>query len=213
MEAVRPYRFTVEEYERLGEAGIIGEDERVELIDGQVVQMTPIGLPHTGTVKALINTFSSRLADRVVLSVQDPVVLDDYTEPQPDVVLLAPPLETYRKRQPRADDVLLLVEVADSSGIYDRGVKVPLYASAGIPEYWIVDVKAGVIEVHRSPQGDQYSSVEVVRPGGHVSPEAFPDIQLDVSAILGTSMKGLLKGSGSVAELEAEHRREIERGK
>jgi Uma2 family endonuclease len=187
MAVVEPRRFTVEEYQRMGETGILTREDRVELIDGQIVRMTPIGPPHSGTVMALHQMLASLLGDRAVLSVQAPVILNDFSEPQPDVVLLKPPLGTYRQRHPDPDDVLLLVEVADTSGAYDRRVKLPLYAQAGISEYWIVDVKRRIVDVHRSPHGDGYALVEEVSPGAGLSPEAFPDIELQVSEILGTS--------------------------
>lgn len=173
----------------MGAAGIIDEDERVELLDGQIVQMTPIGVPHTGTVKAFNAIFSVLVPDRAVLSVQDPVILGDFSEPQPDFMLLKPPLDVYRRRIPGPDDVLLLVEVADTSGPRDRGVKLSLYAQAGIPEYWIVDLEKNLIEVHRSAAGDRYVSVEPRAPGDRISPEAFPDIELDVSEILGRELR------------------------
>jgi Uma2 family endonuclease len=185
--AVQPYRFTVEEYQRMGETGILTREDRVELIDGQIVRMTPIGPPHSGTVMALHQMLASLLGDRAVLSVQSPVILSDFSEPEPDVVLLKPPLGTYRQRHPNPDDVLLLIEVADTSGAYDRRVKLPLYAEAGISEYWIVDLERNLIGVHRSPAGNRYVSVEPLALGDRVSPEAFPDIELEVSEILGTT--------------------------
>lgn len=186
MAAVEQRLFTVEEYQRMGETGILGEDDRVELIEGRIVRMTPIGIPHTGAVKELLGLFSELAGARAVLSVQDPVVLGELSEPQPDVVLLKPPRATYRRRHPRPEDVLLLIEVADTSAAYDRDVKAPLYARAGIPEYWIVDVGRDVIEVFRSSSGDRYASVEERRPGDRISPEALPEVELAVSEILGT---------------------------
>ncbi len=185
MAAVEPYRFTVEEYERMGQVGILGEDDRVELIDGQIVQMTPIGVPHAGTVGALSIMFTRAIGDRAIVWAQNPIELGEFSEPQPDLMLLRPPLATYRRRHPLPKDVHLLVEVADTSGPLDRGVKLSLYAQAGVPEYWIVDLEKNVVEVHRSPSGDRYASVERLAPGNHVSPKAFPDVELEVSEILG----------------------------
>lgn len=147
--------------------------------------MTPIDVPHAGTVKELNGVFSELAGARAVLSVQDPVVLDEFSEPQPDFMLLKPPRATYRRRHPHPDDVLLLVEVADSSGPFDRNVKVPLYAGAGILEYWIVDVSGGLVEVYRSPSGDRCGSVEKLTPGQEARVLALSDIKLSVSAILG----------------------------
>ncbi len=153
MAVPRPHhRFTVDEYERMGEAGILGEGERVELIDGRIVQMTPIGVPHAATVTELVALLLAQLGDRGVVYSQNPIVIGEFSEPQPDVTVLRPPRATYRKRRPRPEDVLLLIEVTDTSGPYDRGVKLPIYARSGIPEYWIVDVVSDRIEVHSAPR-------------------------------------------------------------
>lgn len=187
MAAVEQRRFTVEEYERMGETGILGENDRVELIDGRIVRMTPIGIAHAATVTQLSRLFSELASDRAVVYAQNPIVLGDFSEPEPDVVLLRPPFATYRRRRPRAKDVLLLVEVADTSGLYDRTFKLPLYAASGIAEYWIVDLARQIVEVHRSPEGGRYASVEELRAVDRVSPGAFPDLNMAVSEILGTT--------------------------
>lgn len=170
----------------MGRAGIFGEDHRLELIEGQIIEMTPIGPPHAGTVNALIALFSRALGERVTISAQNPAVLSDITEPQPDLMLLRPREDSYRRAHPRPEDVFLVVEVADSSGYFDRKVKGPLYARAGIPEYWIVDVQRNMVEVHRSPSDAGYTEVEELTSAGRISPSAFPDMELDVSEILGT---------------------------
>lgn len=185
METVTLHRFTVRDFQKMGEAGIFGEDERLELIDGHVVRMTPIGGPHAGTVKALIRLFGPRVADRAILSVQDPVILGDFSEPQPDFMLLRPAPDNYQRRIPVAKDVLLLVEVADTSGPRDRGPKLEVYALAGIPEYWILDVENNTLEVYRSPSGRGYQLAETLRAGVSIAPEALPDIKLELSEILG----------------------------
>ncbi|HEV8683316.1 MAG TPA: Uma2 family endonuclease [Actinomycetota bacterium] len=185
--AVRqPYRFTVEDYHRMAEAGILGEDDRVELIEGEIVEMPPIGSPHGGTVKALIHLFSKRVGDRALVAAQDPVRLSDFSEPQPDLMLLRRRPDFYRDAHPTPADVLLLVEVADTSAAYDRSVKVPLYAHAGIPEYWLVDLERGVVEVHRSPAGDRYGEVLELAAGARVAPVSLADVELDVGEILGS---------------------------
>lgn len=185
--AVRqPYRFTVEDYHRMAEAGILGEDDRVELIEGEIVEMPPIGSPHGGTVKALIHLFSKAVGDRAIVSVQDPARLSDISEPQPDLMLLRPRPDFYRNSHATPADVLLLVEVADTSAAYDRSVKLPLYARVGIPEYWLVDLERGVLEVYRSPEDDRYADLQELRSGARVAPASLPDVELEVGEILGS---------------------------
>ena len=146
-------RFTLDEYHRMVEAGILNEDDRVELIRGEIVQMAPIGKDHAACVARLAHVLLGRLYGRVVLWPQNPVVILPDSEPQPDIVLLAWRDDFYRQRLPQAADVALVVEVAETSLRYDRRVKGPLYAEAGVRDYWIVDLDARLIERWR--QGDQ----------------------------------------------------------
>jgi Uma2 family endonuclease len=184
--ALRPRRrFNVEDYYRMAEAGILGEDDRVELIEGEIVEMPPIGSPHGGGVKALNRLFSRLVGDRAIVSVQDPVRLSEISEPVPDVCLLRPRQDLYRDSHPRPADVLLLVEVADTTAAFDRRVKLPLYARAGIAEYWIVDLEAGIVEVFRGPGPEGYAERAEFRPGDSVAPAAFPDAVLSLGDILG----------------------------
>ncbi len=176
-------RFTVEEFHRMGEAGIFHEDDRVELINGQIVQLSPIGRPHAYAVTMLTNLFASRLAGRALVSPQNPVHLFRDSEPLPDIVLLRLRPD-YKEVDVGPADVLLLVEVADSSLRYDRLVKLRLYARAGIPEVWIVDVAGGRVEVYRRPSERRYEQVERVGRGGRVAPAAFPDVAIDIDEIL-----------------------------
>jgi Uma2 family endonuclease len=132
--------FTVADYHRLGEVGILGEGERVELIDGDIIDMTPIGSPHAGRIKRLTRLLAQAVGDQAILAVQDPVVLGDYSEPEPDLALLRPRADFYTDSHPQASDVLLLIEVADTSLRIDRDIKVPLYARHGIPEVWILAI-------------------------------------------------------------------------
>ncbi|MGH2572180.1 MAG: Uma2 family endonuclease [Actinomycetota bacterium] len=184
--AVRqPYRFTVEDYHRMGEAGILGTDDRVELIEGQIVEMPPIDSLHAGTVNYLTTVFVRGLGDRAIVSTQHPVRLSDISEPQPDLALLRPRSDFYRGSHPRPEDVLLLVEVADTSVEFDRSVKLPLCARVGIPDYWLVDLQRGVLEVYRSPQENRYVEVQELAAGARVAPASLPDAELDVGEILG----------------------------
>ena len=178
----RDRRFTVDEYYRMAEAGIIGPDERVELVDGRIVAMNPIGSPHAWCVKR-INGLFSRLGDRVILSIQDPLRLDDNGEPEPDVVVLRP--DSPEDRHPGPGDVLLVVEVADTSLAYDRGTKAPLYARHGIPELWIVDLGGERVEVHREASPSGYRLVQVFGRGQSVSPLFAHDLLVEVEAIFG----------------------------
>ncbi len=178
-------RFTVEEYHRMGEAGILSPDDRVELVDGEVVQMTPIGARHAACVARLYRQFQKRLDEAVVVWVQNPIRLGPHHEPQPDLVLLRPPLTRYAQRLPGPEDVLLVVEVSDTSLVYDRDVKLPLYASAGIPEVWIVDLEGEAVEVYRTPTAGRSREKKRVPRGGQPSLRAFPDLRLAVDEILG----------------------------
>jgi Uma2 family endonuclease len=181
---VRPRRFTVEEYHRMAEVGILHEDDRVELIEGAIVQMTAIGRQHAACVGELNNRLVPALAGRALVWPQNPISLPGDTEPQPDIVLLRPRADRYAADDARPDDVLLVIEVADSSVRYDRLVKRPLYARAGIPEVWIVDLPGQAVEVCRQPGPTGYASVERVGREGTVAPQAFPDVRLAVVEIL-----------------------------
>ncbi|MER3399777.1 MAG: Uma2 family endonuclease [Thermoflexus sp.] len=177
--------FTVEDYHRMREAGILSEDDRVELIEGEILEMSPIGSRHAGTVARLVRIFSQRLGERAVVWPQNPIRLGVYSEPQPDVALLRPREDFYEAEHPGPGDVWLVVEVADRSVEGDRGVKAPLYGRAGIPEFWLVDLAAGVVEVYREPGVEGYRSVRRLGPGETLAPLAFPDCVLPVEEILG----------------------------
>ena len=179
-----PRRFTVAEFEQMGVAGIFPEGDRVELIRGEIIEMVPIGSGHSGRVARLTRAFILRLGERVHLSAQNPAVLADDTEPQPDIVLARPRVDDYTKSHPTPADILLLIEVAESSARYDRQTKAPLYAAVGIAEYWIVDLRAEVIEVHRQPGPEGYGEVVRRARGEFVAPLAFPECGLSVEEIL-----------------------------
>ncbi len=176
---------TVAEYHRMGEAGIFTEDDRVELIEGQLVAMTPIGSGHSGTVNGLNYLLVRAVGECGVVAVQNPVLLDDHSEPEPDFAVLKPRPDAYRAAHPRPADVLLIVEVADSSLAYDRTVKRALYARHGIPEFWIVDLAAGEVEVCRNPRGERYESVIRAGRGVVLEPGLLPGAEIPVADILG----------------------------
>ncbi len=155
--------FKVNDYRRMGEAGVFSEDDRVELVEGEIVEMTPIGRRHAACVDRLTELLSEQPG--VIVRVQNPVQLDVYTEVQPDVTLLKRREDFYSRSHPTPEDVLLAVEVADTSAAYDREVKLPLYARSGVPEVWLVDLNASIIEVYATPEGGAYRESLRVAPG------------------------------------------------
>ena len=174
-------RFTADEYHRMADAGILAEAERVELLDGDVVEMSPIGDPHVAAVTRCGRAFAPAwVAGRLTLHTQDPVRLDRHNEPQPDLALARPGVEAA----PRPGEILLAIEVADTSVEDDRAVKVPLYARAGIPETWLLNVRDGALEVYREPGPAGYARTLTLRPERQVACEAFPDIVLRVADLL-----------------------------
>lgn len=185
MSQVQTRPFTVDEYYRMAEAGILHEDDRVELIRGAIVEMSPIGSRHAARVDRLSTEFHTRLISRAIVRVQGPVRLSPNSEPEPDILLLRPRSDFYAAAHPGPADVLLLVEVADTSLEYDRGEKLALYAEAGIPEVWIVDLAHEVVEVFRQPDAGSYRRQDVFGRGASLAPEAFPDAVISVDAILG----------------------------
>lgn len=178
-------RISVERFQRMGEAGIFGEDDRIELIDGELIDMAPIGIPHAFAVDELTAAFVRAAGPRVRVSTQNPVVLGEWSEPQPDLMLLRERAESYARALPRAEDILLLVEVADSTLAYDRGRKLALYARHGVAEVWIVNVPGHLLEVYRDPAPDGYRTRLTVPPGQRIAPAALPDAAIDWGASLG----------------------------
>lgn len=175
-------RFTVDDFQQMGRTGILTEDDRVELIEGEVVQMSPIGSRHAACVGRLTRLFGRAVGDRAIVWVQNPVDLGKSSEVHPDLALLRPRPDFYAPRHPTSTDVLLLVEVAATSEDYDRDVKLPLYARAGIPEVWLVDLQKDRVEIHRKPMGQSYGDVTVAGPT--LSPQALADLSLSVSEIV-----------------------------
>lgn len=170
----------------MGETGILGEDDRVELIEGEIVEMTPIGARHAACVNRLNRVLTQRLGAEGIVGVQNPIVLGEHDEPQPDVVVLRPREDFYAAAHPRAGDVLLLVEVADTSREYDRVVKLPLYARHGIPEVWLVDLSAEAVETYREPREGTYEVTGSALRGHVVRPSGFPGLAITVAEVLGS---------------------------
>jgi len=184
MSVLAQHRFSVKDYYRMAETGVLCPDARVELLEGRIIDMSPIGSSHAGTVKRLIRIFSKTGDDRWTISVQDPLHLDDHSEPEPDVMLLKPSADDYVSRHPEPDKVFLLIEVSDVSLDYDREEKLPVYGRAGIPEVWIVNLNEAAVEVYREPNFTGYGTKNVCRTGQQISPLSFPDILIDVTGLL-----------------------------
>jgi len=183
---LRRRRFTVDEYHRMGEAGIFHEDDRVELIEGEIVEMTPIARHHASVVARINQFFSIRLGRGTVVWPQNPLLLAALiSEPQPDLILLAPRPDFYARALPQPADVQLVIEVADSSLAYDRRTKIPLYARAGIAETWLVNVEANRVELYRRPDAAGYVEVRSPTRDERFSPLAFPDLLVTPADLLG----------------------------
>jgi Uma2 family endonuclease len=178
-------RFTVEEYYRMAETGILTASDRVELIEGEIVEMSPIGDRHMNAVNRATMIFARGVGDKAVVSIQNPAHMDRHNEPQPDVVLIRPREGFYGKGTPDPDDVLLLIEVSDSTLSFDLKVKLPVYARTGIREVWIVDLQKDLIHVHRKPTKATYGSIEIRGRGELISPQAFPDFLIDAGDLMG----------------------------
>ena len=177
------YRLTVTEYHRLGENGIFDEDSRVEMIEGDLIVMPPIGEQHASKTRLLNRLFSLQVGDTAIVDVQNPVVLNAHSEPQPDMVLLKPRPDFYESAYPRPEDVLLLIEVSDSTLRYDRDTKVPLYAKAGIPEVWLLDVAGQRLEIYRRPSPEGYREIRYPEATENIAPVLLPELSLSVASL------------------------------
>ena len=180
-----PHRYSIVDYHRMGGAGIFAPDARVELIQGEIIDMTPIGSGHAGIVNKLNSIFYQMAGDNIIVSNQNPVVLNDFSEPQPDLALLRYREDFYSKSHPRANDVLLIVEVADTTLQYDREIKLPLYASAGIPEVWLVDVEGKTVEIYSHPEEGRYALRENPDDLKSVKATALQGMSFDLSEMFG----------------------------
>jgi Uma2 family endonuclease len=177
------HRLTRRDYYRMGEAGILREDDRVELLEGLLVDMSPIGPRHAIATDNLIGMLVPACAGRARVRCQEPVVLDEGSEPQPDIALVRRPWRGYPHTHPGPDDIFLLIEVADSSLDLDRTVKLELYARAGIPEVWIVDLTADRVIVCRGPSGGGYMSVGAVAAPAMLEVESLPGVAVPVAEV------------------------------
>lgn len=184
--AVQPTKlcFTVNDYYRMAEAGIFAEDARLELVNGEVIEMTPIGSRHAACVKKLTELLYNSLSKKVQIGVQDPILLNDFTEVRPDISLLRRKKDFYAKRHPNANEVYLVIEIADTSITYDRSIKLPLYAQAGIAEIWIIDLQNEVVEISSDPDGGDFLKKTIYKTGESVRSNIFPELIIPVNEIL-----------------------------
>lgn len=180
---VRRHRLTNADYHRMGDAGILGPDARVELIDGEIIDMPPIGSTHSSVVNRLTRLLVSTVGDRAIVSVQNPIVLPEHSEPEPDFALLRPREDFYENTTAHASDVLLVIEVADSTLRYDTEIKMPLYARHGIAEAWLIDARRGQLTVFTDIVDGAYRRTGVVADPRALAPISIPDIRLDLSSV------------------------------
>ena len=179
------HKFKRQDYYYLGEMGVLKPSDRVELIQGEIIQMSPISSLHAAHIKRLNQLFAQKFGNQVLIAVQNPVMLDDYSEPQPDLALLRPRADFYAAGHPQVEDVLLLVEVSNTTLEVDRSVKIPLYATSGIPEVWLVNTRDQCLEVYRYPLANTYQEVQIFATGAKVTLLALPLVELGVEEIIG----------------------------
>ena len=178
-------QFTVAEFERMAESGILAADDRVELIEGEIVAMTPVGTRHAACVRRLDAILNRRLGQHVQVSVQNPIQIGDSSEPEPDVALLKPRDDFYAQRHPRPDDIVLLIEVAETSLDYDRDVKLPLYARAGIGEVWLIDLNARCVDVYSRPVAGRFVDRARVEGQSYFTSVILPELTMGVADMIG----------------------------
>ena len=176
--------FTVNDCYRMSEVGILSPNDRVELIRGDIVLMSPIGPRHGASVDAATRAFVRLAGEDAIVRVQGTVVLDDFCAPQPDLVLLRPRSDFYVGKNPASPDIVLIVEVADSSLEYDNTSKKELYAILGIHEYWVADLRNNLLHVYRDPAGDSYQTAQALRAGDSVAPQLLPQCRIRVDVLL-----------------------------
>ena len=182
--ALAKRRFTADDYQRMGQVGILSEDDRVELIDGEVLAMTPIGTRHNACVNSAMRAFVRAVEDAAIVQAQGSVRLDRYSEPEPDLVLLRPRADFYASRHAGPDDILLIIEIADSSIDYDRDVKARIYAASGIPEYWLADLNANLVWRYSAPERGAFQRVEHGRRGESIAPQLLPACVIATDVLL-----------------------------
>jgi Uma2 family endonuclease len=176
--------WTVAEYHRMSELGILDADGRTELIDGQILLMTAKGTPHVVALQLSANSLSEQLKSDALIRTQDPIQLDDFSEPEPDLVVVRGAILDYTEHHPYSEDIHLIVEIADSTLKQDCQVKDKLYANAGISEYWVVDLKNRQVNIFRNPTSTGYANHLILKEPNEFSPLAFPHISIELTSIL-----------------------------
>ena len=179
------HKFKRQDYYHLQEVGVLQPGDRVELIQGEIIQMSPISSLHAAHVKRLNYLFAQKFGNQVLIGVQDPVILDDYSEPQPDIALLRPREDFYAAGHPQVEDIFLLVEVSNTTLEIDRQIKIPLYATSGIQEVWLVNTRDQCLEIYRCPLGNTYQELQVLTSEARVKLLAQPLVEFGVEEILG----------------------------
>jgi Uma2 family endonuclease len=179
------HKFTVEDYRRMGEAGVLSPDVRVELIEGEIVDTSPIGKRHAACVARLNRMLTLSLQQVALVWTQNPIDLNEHSEPQPDLALLKPRDDFYEHAHPQPEDILIIIEVSDTTLEYDRKIKVPLYARAGIPEVWIVNLADESVETFAEPSGGAYQTTAAFSRGEEIQSRSLAALRLSVSEIFG----------------------------
>ena len=182
---IQKHCFSVDDYYRMADAGVFPRDARVELIEGEVIEMSPIGNRHAACVDRLNALLNRSLQHKAIVRVQGPIRLNDFSEPQPDIALLKPRADFYSNSHPTPADVLLIIEVADTSVEYDRRVKLPLYARAGIPQMWLMVLPKDIIEVHSQPVNGKYQKIQRLKRGRTLVSPTVPGLSFKVDDLLG----------------------------
>ena len=182
---VAPKRFRVDDFRKMTEAGILPEESGWEIIDGYLIDKMTIGSKHAGTVKRLNRKLTNLPGDLVIVSVQDPIQIDEYNAPEPDIALLKPREDFYAASHPTPEDVLLLIEVSDSTIEYDREIKKNIYAQAGIAEFWLVNLQENTVEIYSQPKNGNFRLVRILEAGETLQSAAIESLILQVDEILG----------------------------
>ncbi len=182
---IQRHQFTINEYHRMRDARIFAEDDRIELIDGEIIKMAPIGPRHAACVKRLAEYLGEKVRKLAIVGVQDPVLLSDFSEPQPDISLLKRREDFYSEAHPTPEDILIAIEVADTTAENDRQIKIPSYARAEIQEVWLIDLPSDRIEIYTHPNSGIYQEIRTVLRGQKIISPAFPNLKLKADDVLG----------------------------